>query len=157
MIIKTKVYALTFIDKIRYSQDLLTALDGPSFMIKKTEISQIVYSNGDVEVLTAKKEVENVAGSFSLCNNTICVLDKKMTVEQAKSVMPQGHRLPTVSELQCFCSQKSNYNFQSNDRNLYWSSEVDEKGSRKGITFNDCKVETRKSNSWTDAVIFVKE
>ena len=154
--IKVKIVEISDVE-IKYKK--LDNLDGPSFVIKKTEISQVVYSNGEVEAISVKKDVENVAGSISLCNNTIYVLDNKMTVEQAKSVMPNGYRLPTIRELECFCinQKNSNYDFQSGDRNLYWSSEIDEKGSKKGVTFNDCKVSTRKSNSWTDAVIFIKE
>jgi hypothetical protein len=83
--------------------------------------------------------------NFSNCNCKIENVDKDAEYGYNEILPPDGWRLPSVKELECMCKNQKSIGGLHQD--FYWSNELKQAGEVIGVTFNDCKKETRDINS----------
>ena len=151
--IKTKVLEITD-NEVKYKK--FDNQTGPTYSLKKSEITNIVYENGDTEVFETSKASSSGKCEIELpqCGLIVACLDleKEITWDQAMNA-PDGWRLPTLIEFKCMCEFQKKIRLNRKDE--YWTSTT--KGNRAySITLDDCEGEIN-STSRTRAVRYVRE
>jgi len=152
--IKAKVIEITG-SEVKYKKFDNQA--GPVYSVSQSEIANIVYENGDVEIFEASKPRYGKECYIELpqCGLIVACLDlaKEIKWGEANNYAPDGWRLPTLKELQCMCKYQNILHLNHEDE--YWSSTTRGSNDAYSVTMDDCEDE-KNAMRRTRAVRYVR-